>query len=164
MGSIILSLLLTLSVVSTEFESVTEAREAKNTTIRQDIKVVPLAKEEAKEVNELKEVKKESKEEKWMLFELTAFTNGPESTGKRPGDPGYARTASGTRTQEGRTIAADPKVLPIGTRVYIEGVGERIVEDTGSAIKGNKIDVFIEDLDRALEFGRKHNVKVRILD
>ena len=55
----------------------------------------------------------------------------------------------------------DPRVLPMGTKVYIEGVGERIVEDTGSAIKGHKIDVFIEDLDQALEFGRKSNIRVK---
>lgn len=103
-------------------------------------------------------------EEEWMYFTLTAYTNGPESTGKRPGDKGYAITASGKRTSEGRTIAADPRVLPMGTKVYIEGVGERIVEDTGSAIKGHKIDVFIEDLDQALEFGRKSNIRVKIIE
>lgn len=49
-------------------------------------------------------------------------------------------TASGTKAEVGRTCAA-PKNLPFGTRVYIEGVGYRTVEDRGGAIRGNKIDV-----------------------
>lgn len=126
--AVILSLLLTLSIVQTDIKDVTEAREVKNTTIRQDLNVVKLTESEQVE-------KKEVKEEDWMYFTLTAYTNGPESTGKRPGDKGYAITASGKRTREGHTIAADPKVLPIGTQVYIEGLGTRTVEDTGSAIK-----------------------------
>jgi 3D (Asp-Asp-Asp) domain-containing protein len=46
-------------------------------------------------------------------------------------------------------------VLPPGTRVYIEGVGERVVEDRGGAVKGKHIDLYIEDLDAALEWGRQ---------
>lgn len=52
-------------------------------------------------------------------------------------------TASGVRAVEGTTIAADPRKLPLGTRVYIEGIGERVVQDVGGAIKGNKIDIFV---------------------
>lgn len=88
-------------------------------------------------------------------FTVTAYTAGPESTGKRPGDPAYGITASGAEVEEGRTIAADWKVLPPGTRVYIEDVGERVVEDKGGAIKGQKIDLYIADLDEALEWGRQ---------
>lgn len=53
------------------------------------------------------------------------------------------QTASGSTATEGITIAADTRVLPLGTKVYIEGVGERIVQDVGGAIKGNKIDIFV---------------------
>ncbi|MGG3505016.1 3D domain-containing protein [Paenibacillus lautus] len=101
--------------------------------------------------------------EQYILFTLTAYTNGPESTGKNPGDPDYGVTASGKQTKENWTIAADPKVLPFGTKVYIDGVGERVVEDTGSAIKGHIIDVFINDLNEAKQFGRRKNVKVWII-
>jgi 3D (Asp-Asp-Asp) domain-containing protein len=55
--------------------------------------------------------------------------------------------------QEGRTIAADFGVLPPLTRVYIEGIGERVVEDKGSAIRGQDIDLYIADLEEALAWG-----------
>ncbi len=62
-----------------------------------------------------------------------------------------------------KVIAVDPKVIPLGTKVYVEGYGEAIAGDIGGAIKGNKIDVFISNYGRALQWGRK-TVKVQILD
>lgn len=94
---------------------------------------------------------------------LTAYTAGYESTGKTPSHPAYGITSSGTKVKEGRTIAVDPNVIPIGSIVYIEGVGLRRAEDTGSAIKGARIDVYIPELEEALEFGVKENVKVYVL-
>ncbi|WP_342437848.1 ubiquitin-like domain-containing protein [Paenibacillus sp. FSL L8-0436] len=71
-------------------------------------------------------------------------------------EPGIGtRTASGTRVTEGRTIAVDPNVIPIGWWVYIEGLGFRRAEDTGGAIKGNKLDVYYDSLSHARNFGRK---------
>ncbi|QUL55065.1 DUF348 domain-containing protein [Paenibacillus tritici] len=71
-------------------------------------------------------------------------------------EPGIGtRTASGTRVTEGRTIAVDPNVIPIGWWVYIEGLGFRRAEDTGGAIKGNKVDVYYDSLNHARNFGRK---------
>lgn len=64
-----------------------------------------------------------------------------------------AKTASGTTPTEGRTIAVDSSVIPLGSRVYIEGYGVFIAEDTGGAIKNNKIDVFVSSHDRAYELG-----------
>ncbi len=87
-------------------------------------------------------------------FEITYYTAGFESAGKNPGDEAYGITASGTTVKEGQTIAADWNVLPAGSTVYIEGVGERVVEDTGGLIKGNTIDVYVEDVEEALELGR----------
>jgi len=65
-------------------------------------------------------------------------------------------TATGTKPKEGRTIAVDPKVIPYGTLVYIEGFGYRIAEDTGSAIKGNRIDIFMMDYNKALSLGKPY--------
>jgi 3D (Asp-Asp-Asp) domain-containing protein len=65
-------------------------------------------------------------------------------------------TSSGERAIEGITIAADPNVLPEGSEVYIEGIGHRIVQDTGGAIKGNKLDLFFNSHQDALNFGRQH--------
>ena len=64
-----------------------------------------------------------------------------------------SKTASGTTPTEGRTIAVDSSVIPLGSRVYIEGYGVFIAEDTGGAIKDNKIDVFVSSHDRAYELG-----------
>ncbi len=66
-----------------------------------------------------------------------------------------AKTASGTTPTEGRTIAVDSSIIPLGSRVYIEGYGMFIAEDTGSAIKDSKIDVFVSSHSRALELGLK---------
>jgi 3D (Asp-Asp-Asp) domain-containing protein len=54
-----------------------------------------------------------------------------------------------------KVIAVDPSVIPLGSKVYIEGYGEYTAADTGGAIKGNRIDVFIPSEQTALNFGRK---------
>lgn len=94
---------------------------------------------------------------------LTAYTAGPESTGKDEGDPGYGITASGTRVSEGRTISVDPDVIPLGWWVYIEGIGFRRAEDTGSAIKGKKIDVYFDSEKYANKFGTKRGYTVYVI-
>lgn len=96
-------------------------------------------------------------------FEITYYTAGHESTGKTSEHPAYGITKSGTTVKEGQTIAADWSVLEPGTKVFIEGVGERIVEDTGGLIVGNSIDVYVEDLEVARELGR-HKADVWIVE
>ncbi len=96
--------------------------------------------------------------------DLTAYTAGPESTGKSPGHPAYGITASGNYVKDHHTIATDPSVIPLGTKVYIEGIGIRTAEDTGGAILGNRIDVYMNDLSAAVQFGVKRGVKVYILE
>lgn len=87
------------------------------------------------------------------VMRVTAYTNGYESTGKHPGHPAYGITASGERTKEGRTIAAPPEI-PLYTQIYIPSLGQTYtVTDRGGAIRGDRLDLFIEDLDRALEWG-----------
>ncbi len=74
------------------------------------------------------------------------------------------RGASGMGVRAG-TIAADPKVLPFGTRVRLDAgqySGEYVVTDSGSAIKGRKIDVWIPSYREACRFGRR-NVKLSVL-
>ena len=68
------------------------------------------------------------------------------------GDP--AITASGAKSDPNRTIAA-AKEIPFGTQVYIPGIGYRVVEDRGGAIKGNKIDIMFPTQQMALEWGVK---------
>ena len=62
-----------------------------------------------------------------------------------------------------RVIAVDPRVIPLGTKVWVEGYGEAIAGDTGGAIKGNKIDVFIPSQENAMAWGVK-TVKIKILN
>lgn len=62
-----------------------------------------------------------------------------------------------------KVIAVDPSVIKLGTKVHVEGYGYAVAGDIGSAIKGNKIDVFIPNKTRAYQWGRK-NVKIKILD
>ena len=71
-------------------------------------------------------------------------------------------TATGTVATAGRTIAVDPNIIPYGTEVEIEGVGVRIAEDCGGAIKGNRIDLLFDTHQEALNFGRQTK-EVRIL-
>lgn len=69
---------------------------------------------------------------------------------------GNPTTASGEPVTPGVTVAADPDVLPMGTRIYIDGIGERVVQDTGGAIQGNKIDLAVESHAEALAWGVQH--------
>ncbi len=62
-----------------------------------------------------------------------------------------------------KIIAVDPSVIPLGTKVYVEGYGYATAADTGGAIKGNKIDVFFPSKSQAYSWGRKQ-VKIRILN
>ncbi|MER2108908.1 MAG: LysM peptidoglycan-binding domain-containing protein [Solibacillus sp.] len=74
-------------------------------------------------------------------------------------------TANGTDIRENpnlKVIAVDPNVIRLGTKVWVEGYGEAVAADTGGAIKGNRIDVFIPNEADAYEWGRK-NVEVKIL-
>jgi len=71
-------------------------------------------------------------------------------------------TATGMRAQKG-VVAVDPRVIPLGTRLYIDGYGYAIAGDTGSAIKGNRIDLCFDTLQEVYAFGRRL-VTVRILD
>ena len=92
---------------------------------------------------------------------ITAYCACYDCCNKRPTDKGYGITASGVKAQQGITVATD-KSIPFGTKIYIEGVGERIVQDRGSAIKGNRIDLYFENHQEANSFGRQKR-KVTIL-
>lgn len=75
--------------------------------------------------------------------------------------PGDGVTATGVQAKKG-VVAVDPRVIPLGTRVYIPGYGEAIAADTGGAIKGLRIDLCFATHREAINFGRKP-VKVYIL-
>lgn len=74
---------------------------------------------------------------------------------------GY-RTATGRQPEVG-VVAVDPRVIPFGTRLYVEGYGYGHAADTGGAILGDRIDLFMEEQSQCMNWGRK-NVKVYILN
>lgn len=82
-------------------------------------------------------------------YEITAYCACEECCGKTDGI-----TATGTKATAGRTIAVDPDIIPYGTEVIIGG-HSYIAEDCGGAIKGNRIDIYFNSHDEALEYGRQ---------
>ncbi len=71
-------------------------------------------------------------------------------------------TASGLRPGPGR-VSVDPRVIPLGTKLYVEGYGPAVAADTGSAIKGLRIDVWLNSRELAIKWGRK-KVRVWVLE
>jgi 3D (Asp-Asp-Asp) domain-containing protein len=96
----------------------------------------------------------------------TGYTAGKESTGKLSSHPAYGITKSGVRVKRGyfSTIAADTAVFPIGTVLFIPDYGFGIVADTGSAIKGNKIDLYYNTVDEVYEEWGKKTLKVYLIE
>lgn len=104
---------------------------------------------------------------KVMNMKATSYTASFADTGKHPGDPGFGITATGAKVRRG-IIAVDPRVIPLGTRVYVElpgasaDYGYAVAADVGGAIKGNKIDVYL-DSSYAVDIWGVKKVKVYIL-
>jgi 3D (Asp-Asp-Asp) domain-containing protein len=85
-----------------------------------------------------------------MMMECTAYT----WTGQR--------TKSGTWPAVG-TAAVDPKVIPLGTKLYIEGYGPAVALDTGGDIQGQIIDLYMDSYQECIEWGRRQ-VEVRVME
>ncbi|WBW49320.1 peptidoglycan DD-metalloendopeptidase family protein [Peptoniphilus equinus] len=82
------------------------------------------------------------------LFEATAYTSNPSENG------GYTITAMGTPLQRG-VIAVDPNVIPLGSKIWVEGYGVGRAEDTGGAIKGRRLDLLMDSTEEANQWGRR---------
>ncbi|WP_427127157.1 LysM peptidoglycan-binding domain-containing protein [Priestia megaterium] len=95
---------------------------------------------------------------KEITVEATAYT------AYCAGCSGITATGIDLRSNPNRkVIAVDPRVIPLGSRVYVEGYGEAIAGDTGGAIKGTRVDLFMASQSSALNWGRK-TVKLQILN
>ena len=100
---------------------------------------------------------------KAITMNASAYDPSPRSNGKWAGI-----TAMGTKIRRG-VVAVDPRVIPLGTKLYVESTdgtpdyGFAVAEDTGGAIKGNRIDLAHETHQQCMNFGRR-NVKVYVLD
>ncbi len=87
----------------------------------------------------------------------TAYAPGPLDNGKWNN-----LTYVGGTVKQG-VVAVDPRVIPMGTKLWVEGYGEAVAEDQGSAIKGNRIDLAFDDRQQALDYGIQ-NVKIYVLN
>ncbi len=92
------------------------------------------------------------------VVEMHASAYTPHRSG---GGTGSGYTTSGLPAGYG-LVAVDPRVIPLGTVLYVEGYGMAIAADTGRAIKGHKIDLCFATRQQALQFGRR-KVRVHIL-
>lgn len=135
-------------------ESVPAAKESASTTKES----VPAVKESASSTKESESKTNDSAGLKVLTMEASAYTASCK------GCTGI--TATGINLKENpntKVISVDPSVIPLGSKVNVEGYGVAIAGDTGGAIKGNRIDVFIPNKQDAINFGRKQ-VKVTILN
>lgn len=95
---------------------------------------------------------------KEIIVEATAYTASCE------GCSGITSTGINLKENpDAKVISVDPTVIPLGSKVYVESYGEAIAGDTGGAIKGKRIDVFVPTKEDAINFGVKQ-LKVTILD
>ncbi|WP_101843192.1 3D domain-containing protein [Halobacillus sp. Marseille-P3879] len=96
----------------------------------------------------------------------TGYTAGYESTGKNKDHPAYGITYSGVEVTRDlySTIAADTDIFPIGTILFIPGYGYGVVADTGSAIKGDKVDLYYPTVDAVYQNWGKQNVEVYVIE
>jgi len=92
----------------------------------------------------------EPPEPETITFEATAYTW-----------TGY-RTATGPWPSRGM-VAVDPRVIPLGTELYIEGYGPAVAADTGGAIRGQRIDLYMDTKHECLQWGRRQ-VEVRVIE
>ena len=145
--------------------------QAKNTTKEspkdRDIRLAKERKIQAQKLAEKRRKEQEEKEKqaqsapknvsgRTITMRSTAYTSDPSENG------GYSTTAMGTAIRYG-VAAVDPNVIPLGTRLYIEGYGYARAEDTGGAIKGNKIDLVFGSKAQSNNWGRR-TVRVTILN
>ena len=122
-----------------------KASESENTTVNK-----------ANNMNESSNSEEEGTKE--ITVKATAYTASCEGCS--------GTTATGVdlnANPDAKVIAVDPSVIPLGSKVYVEGYGVATAADTGGAIKGNRIDVFIPSEQDAINWGKKQ-VKVKILN
>ena len=134
--AIVLAAVMSFTAVFTSSAQVKRTHSHNNIKQQKVVQAIELKSSDNYRVN-----KQMIKNSKHMRVGATAYTNDPI-------------TSTGTKPTEGRTIAVDPKIIPYGTKVYIPQFDRVfIAEDCGSAIKGNRIDIYMDDYDRCMEFG-----------
>ncbi|WP_309305339.1 cell wall-binding protein EntB [Bacillus cereus] len=155
-------------------QEIAKAKEEEKAKAKEEEKAREIAK--AKEEEKAREIAKAKEEERAkeasknniqsakreLTVVATAYTADPSENGTYGGRVLTAMGHDLTANPNMRIIAVDPKVIPLGSKVWVEGYGEAIAGDTGSAIKGNRIDVLMGSKSKAMNWGRQ-TVKVKIL-
>lgn len=140
--------------VSTEKAETTKPVEKKSTKA---VEEKPKEKEAAKPAEKAAPEKK-SQSGQSMTMEATAYT------AECYGCSGVTATGIDLNADRNKkVIAVDPSVIPLGSRVHVEGYGEAIAGDTGGAIKGNRIDLHVPTKGEAYDFGRR-TVNITVLN
>lgn len=149
--------------VSGEDDEVTEVEtpeEVKETVKKKKVQPVEKTEEAVSEKEETKteqeEVATEAPQGRTMVVEATAYSTN------QPSLSDFTYTGINLR-ENPNVIAVDPSVIPLGSKVYVPGFGTYIAGDTGSAIKGNRIDIHITDLQSAINFGRR-KIEIQIVE
>ncbi|MFY4776358.1 3D domain-containing protein [Metabacillus sp. RGM 3146] len=102
-------------------------------------------------------VKKEEKDSKTITVESSAYT------ASCAGCSGITRTGIDLRNNPNqKVIAVDPAVIPLGSKVYVPGYGHAVAGDTGGAINGKRIDIFMPNRSDALSYGRR-TIEIKVV-
>lgn len=110
------------------------------------------------EIEDAEKIKEETKKQEAVYlgtFKVTAYCPCEKCCGKDLDDPAYGITSTGTVATQGRTIAVYPSQIPYGSIVLVDGV-EYIAEDCGGAIKENRLDIYYDSHQDALEWGVRY--------
>lgn len=159
-GLLIIWCLLTLvtaaGYMASHIDNAMAAEEFKND--KAEIKQIEKKQTEKTKAEDKPETEKAKQEEqKTITMVATAYTADPAENGP------WGNVAYDGQPLRRGIVAVDPDVIPMGTRLYIEGYGEAIAADQGSKIKGNRIDLFMDSKTEAYNWGMR-TVKVIILD
>jgi uncharacterized protein YabE (DUF348 family) len=104
---------------------------------------------------------------KQFRVKATSYTADYACTGKRPGDRGFGITATGAKAKRNvnsySTVAVDTSVIPLGTKLYIEGYGYAIAEDVGGGVNGKHVDLYFTPGSQEYRSWFTHKVNVYVL-
>ena len=155
-GLLFLVLLLVLTMAGNHFDKKLDDLQGELMRTRWELENV--REQQRKLTEQVEEIKQQ--QEEWLerfevrSMEATAYTHVAVPGVADINGTGDGITASGLPVQEG-IVAVDPRVIPLGTRVWVEGFGVLIAADTGGAIRGDRLDIFMDDKKAAKNFGRK---------
>ncbi|KGX87047.1 3D domain-containing protein [Pontibacillus litoralis] len=140
------------------------AEPKQSTTQQEEQKVTASASKEQTETAEAKEATSAPKQTADQQSGNTIAMQATAYTANCSGCSGVTATGIDLHANPNqKVVAVDPNVIPLGTKVHVEGYGTAIAGDTGGAINGNKIDLYMQSKQDALQFGRQ-TVQVTIIE